>query len=1021
MPDVLDNGIQQITGKSSAPPPAPPTAQPITVAPAPQEQPTGDILDRNIQQVAAGQTQQGGGGGGEKPPARTGMGINGADLFSREEWESQPFTRALGGVASALKTPITKAVLGSSALEFVNRTFPKERTNLQTGSREPIGGLGGMSGDTLRLAASLVDFAQTGEGLANTVLTIASGGASTPFQAGTYGAVMGSQIPDLFRKWQASRNPADNKDMGNPEALQDLLMTTALVTSMASHFVEHGGPKSVLETLETGKGFKEMAKQGNANWKTYMVARNQEKAAEAFSKALGKTELARRSKRLGNSVMTPDYIRESFTDAAPYLSEEIKKYPPDYLSKGNFTSTDFNDILDRSRMKVEESLENIKQHNKDIGADPFTASPEAAPLLKAKESLEVLNDMVSNPTNVKAIENGIDTTWKTKTAAVGKAGFPIVVGGVLPLHGFGILGGVLYDMMRGEPSEFMKAWTPSPVQRLQQATQRASKVTPAEYPPMHELEPEGTPGGKPALPTAPQGILPVPPETPGPKAPTARQIANRVGAAVEPQVTANNPPLQKNVPIGQQLLKKGGVGAGMEGKEPTPITGEPPKPAAEGKPTLPPGAVTVENSASHWYKVEPENGTVTAHPKTRNESGILYRWSGMDPDRVKTFQDTIDAKNKGEDVSVGTAFNELKNKGGWNLLEQSNDGGKTWFDKTFREVKKEEAKGNVQTLRPEDQPPSDKFDSKKFNDDGFVMMPDSVMKAFDAVKEFFTSKGEKAKAAEDLQARSKAMGDISRHDMTTYQHSMHTGELGAKLGEWMGLDEGAAHQLGEDLKLHDIGKLKVSAATLQATGRLSPNQINEIFKHPEEGVKLLKEYGITTKQLNDIVGGHHEKYSGGGYPTNKPSKGMPLAVRIATLVDSFDAMTSNRGYNTPRSVEDALKELSDNKGVQFDPDIVRVFTAGMRGKSLVTKETGRIAPQLLDKPTEGGMTISPFKDVLRNRWQEKEATRAAERAKVAEVRAKSRSELLAGKPKPKSKPKTDQELADDFLKKLPPQ
>ena len=213
------------------------------------------------------------------------------------------------------------------------------------------------------------------------------------------------------------------------------------------------------------------------------------------------------------------------------------------------------------------------------------------------------------------------------------------------------------------------------------------------------------------------------------------------------------------------------------------------------------------------------------------------------------------------------------------------------------------------------------------------------------------------------------------------------------------------------MKLHDIGKLKVSKATLTATGKLTPEQVKEILAHPGEGVNLLRKYGITTKQLVNVIGAHHEKFTGGGYPTKRPTKDMPLSVRIANVVDSFDAMTNSRGYNTPKTVEEALKDLNDKKGTVYDPEVVAIFMAGTTGKNLVTKETGRISPQLLNKPSEGGMAITPFKQVVKRRWQEREATRAEERVRVKEIGEQARSKLLEGK--------SQDELAEEFVRNLP--
>jgi hypothetical protein len=1019
----------------------------------------------------------------QKPPERTGWGINGAPLLSREEWESQPIYRGASSFSKAFEGSGVKALSGKSASEWAEKVTGKPTE----------GGLPGASHDTWQLIAHLADFASSPEGLSHMVLAALTGGASVPFQAAYFASVAGAQVPQAWKAWKV--NPT-------PDNLQSLLTTMGFAFTGGMGSTEKGMPEPVAKTgefkgvegapragIETAKG--EMGKGEKAIALTAKTSNADiNKAADHFADMVGGKEKNRTintklrvtpakggtvghmegSAEPENRPLAVPRLKEAFKISAPYLAQTLGELSASEeegvnFTKENFTSDSFNQILKKTIGKMDTEI------GKQQATDTFDPKGKLQLAYNAVETLQLL---MENPENIKAIHEGVDRTPGGMAKAGVEALGPALVAGHF-VGPFGIVGGLLWDIYRGKP--IAEAFKRSPAQHLGAATEKLRTVQRTGYSAgLENPTPTGGEGGGSTPPTGgeggeggggtPGGIPPVPPAEPqGPKPPTARQAVNKLAPGINEQfgVQPGEKPAGKiapedmRKPLYTPVPKP--VGAGLEGKEAIPVTEGKPveQPKIEAKPdpfldriaglkkqgfseeearqqlskikapggwakkeksSFPLGEdhTPVESSSIYSYIADPATGRIEMHYKSGD---MMYRHEGVHPDAMAAFEKAvsdseagvIDEKT-GKPVSIGEKIQELKLGPGAPNTEWSSDGGKTWNKNVYQK----------HGAGPDDTPPSDKFDSKKFNDDGFVMMPDSIIKAFDAVKEFFTSKGEKVKGAEDLQARSKAMGDLSKHDIRTYQHSLRTGDLGAELGRWMGLDEITAKQIGEDLKLHDIGKLKVSAATLQATGRLSPDQINEIFKHPEEGVKLLKQYGITTKQLADIVGGHHEKYSGGGYPTNKPSKDMALAVRIGTVVDCFDAMTSDRGYNTPRSVEDALKELNEHKGVQFDPDVTRVFVAGMRGKSLVTKETGRIAPQLLDKPTEGGMTISPFKEVVKNRWLEKEATRAADRAKVKAVAEKSRSELLAGKPKAgKAKPKTNEELANDFLKKLPPQ
>lgn len=134
-------------------------------------------------------------------------------------------------------------------------------------------------------------------------------------------------------------------------------------------------------------------------------------------------------------------------------------------------------------------------------------------------------------------------------------------------------------------------------------------------------------------------------------------------------------------------------------------------------------------------------------------------------------------------------------------------------------------------------------------------------------------------------------------------------------------------------ELHDIGKISIPDFILNKPGKLSPAERAIIQLHPVKGAEVLEPLEFL-KTAIPIVRHHHERYDGKGYPDGLEREDIPLMARILACADSFDAMISDRPYR-PRSltVDEALKEIRDNAGSQFDPHIARLFIKMIRQKS----------------------------------------------------------------------------------------
>jgi HD-GYP domain-containing protein (c-di-GMP phosphodiesterase class II) len=182
----------------------------------------------------------------------------------------------------------------------------------------------------------------------------------------------------------------------------------------------------------------------------------------------------------------------------------------------------------------------------------------------------------------------------------------------------------------------------------------------------------------------------------------------------------------------------------------------------------------------------------------------------------------------------------------------------------------------------------------------------------------------------DLRARAEAVLDagvgmlaraVDIRDDYTGRHSAHVGDLARRVGERIGMSAGELEMLEYAARLHDVGKLGVPDAILQKPGPLDEEEWKVMRRHPEWGAEMIAQVpGL--EELAGLVVSHHERWDGHGYPGGLAGEGIPLASRVISVCDAFEAMVSRRPYRAPLSVEDALAELVAASGTQFDPLVV---------------------------------------------------------------------------------------------------
>jgi HD-GYP domain-containing protein (c-di-GMP phosphodiesterase class II) len=175
---------------------------------------------------------------------------------------------------------------------------------------------------------------------------------------------------------------------------------------------------------------------------------------------------------------------------------------------------------------------------------------------------------------------------------------------------------------------------------------------------------------------------------------------------------------------------------------------------------------------------------------------------------------------------------------------------------------------------------------------------------------------------------------LSVWDGQTRKHSDTVVELARTTGARMGLDPMELLELELAALLHDVGKLRVPREILQKPGPLSDSEERLMHNHPAWGAELVSGVpGLQAVAL--IVRHHHERVDGGGYPSRLSGVRIPVASRIMAVCDAYGAMTEARPYRERREPQEALAELRDLAGNQFDPAVVDALEVEVGRETLV--------------------------------------------------------------------------------------
>ena len=214
----------------------------------------------------------------------------------------------------------------------------------------------------------------------------------------------------------------------------------------------------------------------------------------------------------------------------------------------------------------------------------------------------------------------------------------------------------------------------------------------------------------------------------------------------------------------------------------------------------------------------------------------------------------------------------------------------------------------------------------------------SISLGLDTVNTRDESLDESIRNAEDIMYKNKLFEHRSSHnsilasirDMLSRRGEMREENLSTlqciaqKLGEELRLDEEVIQQLIILASIHDLGKVTIDSELLSKKEPLTNEEWEVLRRHPEMGYRIAMA-SMDLAAIADYILSHHERWDGKGYPSGLKGEEIPLLSRIIAIIDAYDAMTGGRPYRERLTIEDAIVEIMDNAGTQFDPELSEIF------------------------------------------------------------------------------------------------
>jgi HD-GYP domain-containing protein (c-di-GMP phosphodiesterase class II) len=170
-----------------------------------------------------------------------------------------------------------------------------------------------------------------------------------------------------------------------------------------------------------------------------------------------------------------------------------------------------------------------------------------------------------------------------------------------------------------------------------------------------------------------------------------------------------------------------------------------------------------------------------------------------------------------------------------------------------------------------------------------------------------------------------SVNDLRSYDNYTYQHSVNLCVLGTTVGKMLNYDEQKLREFGIGLLFHDFGKTKIPLEILNKPGRLTVEEFDIMKGHAEFGYQILSQKYKLPEIAKQVIRHHHEKLDGSGYPHGLKGSNISEWVQIATIVDIYDALTSDRIYKSHWTHQSALDFLYERSDKWFNKDFIKAL------------------------------------------------------------------------------------------------
>ena len=228
---------------------------------------------------------------------------------------------------------------------------------------------------------------------------------------------------------------------------------------------------------------------------------------------------------------------------------------------------------------------------------------------------------------------------------------------------------------------------------------------------------------------------------------------------------------------------------------------------------------------------------------------------------------------------------------------------------------------------------------------GVVILPEdasSVTLALNlADQRMYAAKG-KTERARHSQTQSVLMQLLTEREPALHSHLCGVGALAVAIGRRFGLDSEQLDELRRAAELHDLGKLAIPDELLHKTGPLTEGERDFMRQHTIIGERILA-VAPSLRVIARLVRSSHERWDGEGYPDGLAGEAIPLGARIIAACDAYDAIVSDRGYSAPRPVGEAIAELRQHSGSQFDPRVVEALCEHLQALSTAGARAHRVS------------------------------------------------------------------------------